>query len=110
MSDPQIAERTHGVIALSGVYDLRPAKLSFLQSELHLTDREVATHSLHPEEGRPPVLYVNGRDETYEFMRGSALMASNGRSAWEMLDGNHMSLTWQAVESAPELVQRLSDL
>lgn len=104
LADPGIAARTAGVIALSGVYDLRPAAQSFLQAELNLTEQEVATHSLAPRAGRPPVLYVNGSAETYEFLRGSALMASAGRAGWRVLpDADHMTLTWAATAHAKAL-------
>lgn len=105
-----IAARVQGAIALSGVYDLRPVPLSFLQEEIHLTGAEVTAHSLWPRAGRPPVLYVNGRDETPEFLRGSALMSTKGRAAWEVIDGDHMTLTFQAVRRAGDLLARLSGL
>ena len=110
LANARIAERALGGIARSGIYDLRPVQLSFLRSELHLTDAEVASHSLFPADDRPPVLYVNGRDATHEFLRASALMASKGRSAWQLLTGNHMTLTWQAVENASNLVRKLGGL
>ena len=49
----------------------RPSRTSFLQAELNLTPGEVARFSLAPDPGWPPVHYVNGGDETHEFLRGT---------------------------------------
>lgn len=108
LDDPKLAPRLAGAIALSGVYDLRPVRLSFLQDELNLTEDEVRRHSLAPRTGRRPVVYVNGSDETHEFLRGSALMASAGAAALHLLPkANHMTLLWSARDSMPDLMETL---
>jgi len=111
LNDTTLASQVAGVIALSGVYDLAPVAQSFLQAELTLTRDDVARHSLKPRSDHPPVLYVNGDAETYEFLRGGALMASQGPADWHVLKGaNHMSLTWAASAAAPELLKKLMNL
>lgn len=108
---PDIAKRTKGVIALSGVYDLAPVALSFLQEELQLTQGEIATFSLGPDEKRPPVLYVNGGGETHEYLRGAALMSQAENADWHVIDNeNHMSLTWAACAQSDALVSSLFEM
>ena len=108
IADLTIAGRTRGIIALSGVYDLAPLPHSFLQDEIGLTLDEVRDHSLGPSGSRPPVLYVNGSAETHEFLRGSAVMASHGRSGWHVIDGaDHMTLLWAAASVSGDLATKL---
>lgn len=111
LRDPDIAARTRGVIALSGVYDLAPVANSFLQAELQLTQDEIAAFSLIPGESRPPVIYVNGGAETHEFLRGGALMSQAANAAWHVIDKeNHMSLTWAACAQSDALVTSLTEM
>jgi arylformamidase len=108
LDEETLAPRVAGAVALSGVYDLRPVRLSFLQDELSLSEEEVRRHSLAPRKGRRPVVYVNGSDETHEFLRGSALMASAGATALRVLPkANHMTLLWSARDSMTDLVETL---
>ena len=109
--DPGSRDRIAGVIALSGVNDLYPLRDCFLQDELSLTHDEAEAHSLRPSQARPPSVYVNVSAETHEFLRGSALMASQGKAAWRILPGaNHMSLLWVAADAMPDLFETLMTL
>lgn len=111
MTDTTLANRTLGVLALSGVYDLAPVRLSFLQSELQLTPEEVAAFTLPPETDRGPVLYVNGSSETHEFLRSGALMSEPANADWHVIDGaDHMSLIWAACDQADALLSKLYSL
>ncbi len=111
MADTVLAKRIAGIISLSGVFDLAPVCLSFLQPELHLTPEDVTAFSLLPHQERPPVLYVNGGKETYEYLRGGALMAQPENAAWHVIDdADHMSLTWAACEQADTLLSKLLSL
>lgn len=111
LSDPGVAARTRGVIALSGVYDLAPVAQSFLQQELQLTPEEISGLSLGPDPARVPVLYVNGSAETHEFLRGSAAMATTANAGWRVLEGaNHMSLTHAACAQCDTLLASLFEL
>jgi len=111
MDDPLIRARTRGIIAISGVYDLAPVALSFLQDELHLTAEEIQRFTLFPSTGRPPVLYVNGSAETHEFLRGAALLAAHGAATQILIDGaHHMSLPHAVCADAPALLSTLFDL
>lgn len=106
-----IASRIRGAIALSGVYDLRPVRASSLQDEIGLTAEEVERFTLGPRSGRAPVIYVNGTHETHESIRGSLLMASEGRSRHVFLDdANHMTLMRAAVANMNRLVETLEHL
>lgn len=86
---PKLAARVAGVIAMSGIYELWPVTQCFLQNELGLTPSEVDAFSHTPERPRPPVLYLTGADETYEFRRQSARMAQGSRTAWQHIDNTH---------------------
>ena len=111
MDDCAISARTRGIIALSGVYDLAPVALSFLQDELHLTAQEIADFTISASKHRPPVLYVNGSAETYEFIRGAALLAAHGTTGQTILDdAHHMSLPHAAGENVTALFSTLYEL
>ena len=111
LREADINARTKGVIALSGVYDLAPVAMSFLQPELQLTQEEIANHSLSPQTPRPPVIYVNGSAETHEYLRGGSLMAQAKNAAWHVIEEtNHMSLTWAACAQSGTLISLLSEL
>lgn len=111
MTDQELAARTLGVLALSGVYDLAPVRLSFLQSELALSSDEVAEFTLPPQSDRPPVLYVNGSAETSEYLRGGALMSQSVNADWHLIDeADHMSLTWAACDRVDALLSKLYSL
>ena len=108
MADSALAARTRGIIALSGVYDLAPVARSFLQDEIHLTAQEIKTFSLQAETPRPPVIYVNGSEETYEFLRGGALMSGGSKAVWYRVKGaDHMSLTWMAAAEMAAIVSKI---
>ena len=108
MTDSALAARTRGIIALSGVYDLSPVVRSFLQDELHLNAQEIEAFSLKAETPRPPVIYVNGSEETHEFLRGGALMSGGSKAVWHRINGaNHMSLTWRAAAEMATIVSKV---
>lgn len=105
VEDPECARRVSGIIALSGVYDLAPVAQSSLQAEIGFTPQEIQTFSIPPSAKRPPTLFVNGAEETHELIRGSCLMAAQGRSQMVLLpEANHMTLTWQAAAQMEQLV------
>lgn len=96
--EPAIAARTRGAIAISGIYELWPVAQSFLQDELHLLRSEIAAHTLGPDQPRPPVLYLTGANETHEFQRQSARMATAPRAAWQQIpDTHHMTVPLAAT-------------
>lgn len=111
LNDAMLADRTLGVLSISGIYDLAPVRLSFLQSELGLTPDEVAAFNLSPESERPPVLYINGSAETPEYLRGGALMSQAENADWHVIDGaDHMSLTWATCDQADAIMSKLYSL
>lgn len=111
MADSALATRTRGILALSGVYDLAPVAYSFLQDEIHLTAQEIDAFSLAAETPRPPAIYVNGSEETHEFLRGGALMSRGQKADWHQIDGaNHMSLIWMVAAEMGTLVSKIFDM
>jgi arylformamidase len=111
LRDPEVAARTRGVIALSGIYDLAPVARSFLQEELQLTQDEIDQFSLKPDSAPVSVLYVNGSAETHEYLRGGALMAKGKNAAWHVINAaDHMSLTWAACARSDALLSSLFEM
>ena len=89
-----------GGFSVSGLFDLEPIRLSFLNEELSLSADDVARHSplrLEPRVAAPLVLAVGG-GEGEEFHRhGSELAAAWGAKGWdcrvmEMAGLNHFSI------------------
>ncbi|WP_299295797.1 alpha/beta fold hydrolase [uncultured Tateyamaria sp.] len=112
-SDPITAPHIRGTIAISGLYELWPVAQSFLQAELHLTQAEIAAHTLDPDGVQSPVLFLTGADKTHEFHRQSARMAQGARTAWQCLpDTHHMTapLAATAPETAHAAFLNLADL
>ncbi len=60
-----------GGVPLSGLYELEPIRLSYLNEALHLTPEEVAAHSPAEQVNAPscPLLLAVGGSETDEFRR-----------------------------------------
>lgn len=111
LTDATLANRTFGVLSISGVYDLAPVRLSFLQSELTLSTDEASEFTLSPQIDRPPVIYINGSAETAEYLRGGALMSQSDNADWHVIEGaDHMSLTWAVSDQAEALLSKLSSL
>lgn len=62
-----------GVCAVSGIYDLEPVRLSYVNSELHMDQQEAHANSpMHLEPSAlSPVIMAYGGNETSEFKRQS---------------------------------------
>lgn len=109
--DAEIRDSVKAIVALSGIFDLRPIKDSFLQAELSLTAEEIEEFSLSPVDVRVPTVFANGSDETAEYLRGSALMASAELATWTLWDNaNHMSLPFEAISRTAEIQNLLEQL
>jgi len=72
-----------GACSISGIFDLEPIRLSFLNEKLHLTPKQVERHSpmriTYP--ASAPLFLVVGIDESEEFHRQSAEM----KTFWQKL-------------------------
>ena len=82
-----------GGIPISGLFDLRPFRYSWLQPKLLLTheviERESPLFHIPKQERRPPLLVTLGGDESAEFHRQSATFIDAWRAAGgeaELLD------------------------
>ncbi len=73
LTDPQIVPgRIKGVTSLSGLYDLEPVRLSFVNDKLGLSERDVVTLSplrLPPRDTSPRLLLTMGAREGDEYIR-----------------------------------------
>jgi len=76
------ARRIAGVVAISGVFDLEPIRLSYVNDAMKLSSDEIAT--LSPASSIPafdvPVMLVVGADETHEFLRQTDVLSKKWRS------------------------------
>ena len=74
------------VVALSGIYDLEPIRLSYVNEPLQLdrTTSERCSPIRRIRAGLPPLIVAYGENETHEFKRQSNEMAT----AW-LAAGNH---------------------
>lgn len=89
-----------GGVAISGLYDLEPIRLCYLQETLQLTPDEVAAYSplRHLPSASRPLILAYGADESEEFARhstnyGQALAAHGVACSVQALAGyNHMSI------------------
>jgi len=72
-----------GGLAISGLYDLEPIRLSYLNEAVRLTPEEAAACSplRHPPAEAPPLLVTVGGDETAEFHRQQAALVAAWRGA-----------------------------
>lgn len=76
------APRVAGVVAISGVFDLEPIRLSYVNDAVKLSNGEIAT--LSPASSIPafdvPVMLMVGADETDEFLRQTDVLSKKWRS------------------------------
>ncbi len=99
-----------GVVAISGLYDLEPIRLCYLQETLRLTPAEVAAHSpaLQLPRAAAPLVLAYGAEESQEFARhsseyGRALAERGIACAVRPLAGhNHMSVCTALADANSE--------
>ena len=105
-----------GGIAISGLFDLRPLRYSFVQPKLLLTHDVIERESpqFHIPESAPPLLVSVGGDEPGEFRRQSrdfhAAWTAAGLDGgyWEQAGKNHFTAIEGFLDPASELCERLS--
>ncbi|MBT3660225.1 MAG: alpha/beta hydrolase [Rhodospirillaceae bacterium] len=80
------ADLVKGGCAISGIYELEPIHLTYMQATLELTDEEVRDFSpiRFPETPKTPLLVVPGESESAEFRRQSREFVDD----WNAKDGN----------------------
>jgi arylformamidase len=102
LTDPEIvAGRIKGITSLSGLYDLEPVRLSFVNEKLGLSERDVAVLSpvrLKPRDTSPRLLLTMGAREGDEYIRQHNDLAAAWRPAMPHLvapiipDTDHFSM------------------
>jgi arylformamidase len=100
-----------GGAALSGIYDLEPMRLCYLNDTLHLDGEQARALSplFHLPRSGPPLLAAVGGAESEEFLRQNAAMTeawrARGWSAQPMvcLGKDHFTMLGQLVEPANPL-------
>ena len=113
--EPDTRAFVQGGVALSGLYDLEPIRLCYLQETLQLTPAEVAANS--PARQLPtaakPLILSYGAEESQEFARhateyGSALAARGIACTVRPLAGhNHMSICTALADRKSEPMQMI---
>lgn len=106
-------------VPISGVFDLRPLRYSFLQPWLQLDGGQIERNSPqlhHPEKTDAPQLIVVGGGESEGFIAQSKsyfdLWTHSGNAAeyFEVPDANHFEVTWELEDPGSELVARILKL
>jgi arylformamidase len=116
LTDPGLPQgRVKGVTSLSGLYDLEPVRLSFMNEQIGLSEVDVATLSpilLQPKLTTPRLLLTIGGDEGEEYIRQTTEFAAAWRRFLPHLTAavlpatNHFSMR-AVLDSADSDVSRL---
>jgi arylformamidase len=116
LTDPEIAKGViKGIASLSGLYDLEPVRLSFVNDKLDLTERDVAECSpvrLKPRDVSPRLLLTIGANEGDEYIRQMTEFAATWRLHMPQLvaevvaDTDHFSMR-AALDDADSNICRL---
>jgi arylformamidase len=109
------ADLIKGALPVSGLFDLRPFRYSWLQPALQLTADEVGRNSplFHLRRNRAPVLASWGGAESSEFARQSEefvqawRMAGNHGELWAQPECNHFTAIYGFENAKSELCRRL---
>jgi arylformamidase len=112
---PDTRALVQGGVALSGLFDLEPIRLCYLQETLQLTPAEVAANSpaRHLSTVAKPLVLAYGADESQEFARqateyGRALAERGMPCAVRPLVGhNHMSICTAFADRKSEPMQMI---
>ncbi|WP_127129413.1 alpha/beta hydrolase [Georgenia sp. SYP-B2076] len=107
-----------GGCAISGVFDIRPLRHSFLQPSLQLTEDQVMRLSpmLNLPTAAPPLLVTHGGRQTDEFDRQSKDFLEAWRGAgldgdyYLQPDRNHFDELFAFMDPDSELINRIIDL
>ena len=107
------AARIAGVVAISGVFDLEPIRLSYVNDAVRLSSDEIAT--LSPASSIPafdvPVMLMVGADETDEFLRQTDALSKKWRSYLTDLEAavipgrDHFDIVFYLAEPSSRLFQ-----
>ncbi|WP_068545831.1 alpha/beta hydrolase [Thalassotalea crassostreae] len=84
-----------GVCAVSGIYDIRPIALTYINEPLQLTDNEIEQYSplFCSKQLSMPMIYAVGENETNEFKRQSQEMADKHNSYSQVIKSrNHFDV------------------
>jgi arylformamidase len=116
LTDPELPSgRVKGIASLSGLYDLKPVQLSFVNEKLGLGETDVAELSpvlLQPRVTTPRLLLTIGQDEGEEYIRQMNDLAAAWRRFMPHLTAviipatNHFSMR-AALDDADSDISRL---
>jgi arylformamidase len=103
-----------GVCAVSGIYDLEPIRLSYVNEPLEMSPKEAATNSPMGKELRNhcPIILAYGDNETNEFKRQTdeyrdfLLQSGEAVSFREIKDRNHFDVIMDLMHADTWLAQQ----
>lgn len=109
------ADAVKGGCCVSGLFDLTPMRLCYIDDTIHLSDADVAAYSpetLAPTAGSHTIVAVGGA-ETAEFLRQSRDFAATWRRAGHAVDllevpgANHFTILYDHADANRELCQAM---
>jgi arylformamidase len=104
-----------GVCAVSGIYDLEPIRLSYVNEPLGMSPQEAAENSPMGKKLRDhcPIIFAYGDNETSEFKRQTdeyrdfLLQSGESISFGEIKDRNHFDVIMDLMQSDTWLAQQI---
>jgi arylformamidase len=117
-ADPEIGPRLRGIVAISGLYDLEPIRLSYLNADLGLDSETAwAASPVHipPPRGGTAILAVGG-EESDEYHRQQAAYeetlntAGIGTRSLDLPGRNHFSILQALTRPGADLFDEITTL
>jgi arylformamidase len=105
----EVADRCAAVVAVSGVFDLSPISMSFLQEEIALTDTEISDWTIRDIAHCVPTALVVGEKETAVFHDQARALAERDHVSMVTVSGaHHMSVLASLFNKHTPLMAALS--
>ena len=110
-NDEQLSNQCKALISISGVFDLDTVSKSFLQSELHLTPREIEQFSASSAPQSIQSLFIVGANETVFYREAAQAMAASSPLASTLCLSpcHHMNILSASFTEVSPLVPLLRD-
>ena len=106
-----------GVCAISGIYDLQPIQLTYVNDVVQMDAQEALRNSpaLHPIRNPCPVILCYGDNETAEFKRQSGELLETLRmqnipvSLQEIKNRNHFDIVFELLDTTTWLSMQVQE-
>jgi arylformamidase len=105
----EVADRCAAVAAVSGMFDLSPVSMSFLQEEIALTDAEISDWTIRNIAHCVPTALIVGQKETAVFHDQARALAEADHASMVVVSGaHHMSVLASLFNKHTPLVSSLA--